>query len=67
MNWDQIEGKWQQYKGKAKEAWGDMTDDDFDRIAGKRDQMVGYIQERLGKARNEAERDVDDWANRIDS
>lgn len=67
MNWDQIEGKWQQYKGKAKEAWGDMTDDDFDRIAGKRDQMVGYLQERLGKARSEAERDVDDWASRIDT
>ncbi len=63
MNWDQIEGKWQQYKGKAKEAWGNMTDDDFDRIAGKRDQMVGYIQERYGKARAEAERDADTWAN----
>lgn len=67
MNWDRIEGKWQQYKGKAKEAWGEMTDDEFDRIAGKRDQMVGFVQERLGKARDDAERDVDDWANRIDN
>jgi len=65
MNWDQIEGKWKQYKGKALETWGDMTDDDFDRIAGKRDRMVGMVQERYGKARNDAERDVDDWFSKL--
>lgn len=61
MNWDMIEGKWMQYKGKAKEAWGDMTDDEFDRVAGKRDQMVGLVQEKYGKAKADAEREVDDW------
>ncbi len=61
MNWDQIEGKWKQYKGKAKEAWGDITDDEFDRVAGKRDQMVGLVQEKYGKAKNDAEREVDAW------
>lgn len=63
MNWDQIEGKWKQYRGKALEKWGDLTDDDLDRIAGKRDRMVGLVQERYGKARAQAERDVDEWYN----
>jgi uncharacterized protein YjbJ (UPF0337 family) len=61
MNWDQIEGKWKQYKGKAKEKWGEMTDDEFDRAAGKRDQMVGLVQEKYGTAKADAEREVDDW------
>ena len=61
MNWDQIEGKWMQYKGKAKELWGDLTDDEFDRVAGKRDQMVGLIQSKYGKVKADAEREVDDW------
>jgi uncharacterized protein YjbJ (UPF0337 family) len=65
MNWDQVEGKWKQYKGKALETWGDMTDDEFDRVAGKRDQMVGLVQEKYGKAKNEAEREVDAWFERL--
>jgi len=46
MNWDQVEGKWQQFKGSVKQKWGKLTDDDLDVIAGKRDQLVGKIQER---------------------
>jgi len=65
MNWDQIEGKWMQYKGKAKEAWGDMTDDEIDRVAGKRDQMVGLVQEKYGKTKDDAEREVDEWSSRL--
>lgn len=61
MNWDQIEGKWKHYKGKAREAWGELTDDELDRVAGKRDQMVGLVQEKYGKAKSDAEREVDDW------
>jgi uncharacterized protein YjbJ (UPF0337 family) len=61
MNWDQIEGKWKQYLGKAKEKWGDLTDDEFDRAAGKRDQMVGLVQAKYGTAKADAEREVDDW------
>ena len=45
MNWDQIEGNWKQVKGKAKEQWGKLTDDDLDVISGKRDQLVGKLQE----------------------
>jgi len=64
MNWDQIEGKWKQLKGSAKEQWGKLTDDDLDRAAGKRDQLVGQIQEKYGIAKQEAEKQVDDWSSR---
>ena len=58
MNWDRIQGTWKQFAGKAKEKWGDLTDDDWDRAAGVRDQLVGVIQERYGVARDEADRQV---------
>lgn len=66
MNWDIIEGKWTQMKGSAKEQWGKLTDDDLDVAAGKRDQLAGKIQERYGKTKDEAEKEVDEWVNRID-
>jgi uncharacterized protein YjbJ (UPF0337 family) len=58
MNWDRIKGNWTQFTGKAKEKWGKLTDDDWTVIAGKRDQLVGRLQERYGIAREEAERQV---------
>ena len=61
MNQDRIEGRWKQIKGKVKEQWGKLTDDDFDVIAGKRDQLLGRIQERHGISRDEAERQVAEW------
>jgi uncharacterized protein YjbJ (UPF0337 family) len=64
MNWDQIEGKWKQMKGSAKENWGKLTDDDLDVAAGNRDKLVGKIQEKYGVAREEAEKQVDDWSSR---
>lgn len=64
MNKDTIEGNWKQVKGKVKEQWGKLTDDDFDVIAGKRDQLLGRIQERHGISRDEAERQVKDWEER---
>jgi uncharacterized protein YjbJ (UPF0337 family) len=63
MNWDQIEGKWKEYKGRAKQQWGKLTDDDLDKIDGRRDEIAGLIQQRYGKTREEAERAVDDWAS----
>jgi uncharacterized protein YjbJ (UPF0337 family) len=62
MNWDQVEGKWKQVTGKVKEKWGKLTDDDLQRISGKRDQLVGKIQERYGIAKEEAERQVEEFA-----
>ncbi|WP_084565857.1 CsbD family protein [Mesorhizobium sp. LSHC440A00] len=48
MDWNRVEGNWKQFKGKVKEQWGKLTDDDLDRIAGNRDQLEGTIQERYG-------------------
>jgi uncharacterized protein YjbJ (UPF0337 family) len=61
MNWDRISGNWKQLEGKAKEKWGKLTDDDLTFAAGKRDQLLGRIQERYGIARDEAERQLKDW------
>ena len=62
MNWDQVEGKWKQYSGKAKEKWGKLTDDDLEVIRGRRDQLIGKIQERYGLVRQEAEKEADEFA-----
>jgi uncharacterized protein YjbJ (UPF0337 family) len=62
MNWDQVEGKWKQATGKAKEKWGKLTDDDLQMVNGKKDQLVGRIQERYGIAKEEAERQVDEFS-----
>lgn len=61
MNWDIVEGNWKQFKGKVKTQWGKLSDDHLDVIAGKRDQLVGKIQERHGIARDDAEKQVSDW------
>lgn len=61
MNWDQVEGKWKQFKGEVKQQWGKLTDDELDRAAGKRDEIEGLIQERYGVAREEAKKQVDEW------
>jgi len=61
MNWDRIEGNWKQIKGHVHEAWGKLTDDDIERIAGKREQLNGKLQERYGLAKEEADRQIDSW------
>ncbi len=61
MNWDIAEGKWTQLKGDARAKWGKLTDDELDVIAGKKDKLIGLLQERYGKRRDEVEREVDDW------
>ena len=58
MNTDQMKGNWKQLVGKAKEKWGKLTDNDWQIVEGKRDQLVGRIQERYGIARDEAERQI---------
>ena len=64
MNEDTIKGNWKQFKGKVKEQWGKLTDDDIDRMEGKRDQFVGHIQESYGISRDEADKQVRDWETR---
>jgi uncharacterized protein YjbJ (UPF0337 family) len=63
MNWDQVEGKWKQMKGAVKEKWGKLTDDDLDRIAGKRDKLAGRLQECYGLHKEVAEKQCDEWCN----
>jgi uncharacterized protein YjbJ (UPF0337 family) len=65
MNWDRIEGNWKQLKGKAKQKWAKLTDDDLDFVAGKKDELIGKIQERHGIAKDEAERQLNDWTAQI--
>jgi len=65
MNWDQVQGKWKQYKGNMRQKWGKLTDDDFDVINGQRDVLVGKIQERYGTAKDAAENQVDEWVNSL--
>ena len=62
VNWDQIEGKWKQFSGSARERWGKLTDDDFKMVAGKRENLVGRIQERYGLAKEEAEKQANEWS-----
>ncbi|MDP2085327.1 MAG: CsbD family protein [Gemmobacter sp.] len=61
MNWDQVAGTWKEYAGRARSKWGDITDDEYEQVAGRRDEMVGLVQKRYGYARDRAEREVDDW------
>jgi uncharacterized protein YjbJ (UPF0337 family) len=61
MNQDRIQGRWKLLKGKLKEQWGRLTDDDLDVIAGRRDQLLGRIQQRHGLARDEADRQGRAW------
>src|SRR3954454_21429417 len=61
MDWNRVEGNWKQVKGKIKEKWGNLADDDLTAINGQRDQLEGKIQERYGIAKDQVKRDVHDW------
>ena len=61
MNWDEAAGKWSQFKGSVKEKWGRLTDDDLTAIDGKRETLVGKLQQRYGIAKEEAEAQIRDW------
>ena len=63
MDWNRVEGNWKQLKGKVKEQWGNLTDDDLTSINGQRDQLEGKIQQRYGHAKDKVRQDVDDWYN----
>jgi len=61
MNNDQLEGKWKQIKGNFKEKYGEVTDDDLTYTEGKFDQMLGRLQERTGKTKEEIKEEIDKW------
>jgi uncharacterized protein YjbJ (UPF0337 family) len=66
MNWDRIEGNWVEFKGKVRERWGKVTDDDLDVVAGKREQLIGVLQNRYGLARDALEREVREFEAELD-
>ncbi len=61
MNQDMLKGQWTQLKGRVRENWGKLTDNDLEQIQGRAEQLVGKIQERYGVAREEAQRQVNSW------
>ena len=61
MNEDTFKGQWMQLKGKIREQWGKLTDDDVDQIQGRSEQLIGKLQNRYGLARDEAQRQFDAW------
>lgn len=65
MNWDTISGRWTQMTGYVREKWGELTDDEITEMNGEREKMVGQIQAKYGIAREEAEQQVDEWAEGV--
>ena len=63
--WDQIAGEWKQVKGEARKTWGKLTDNDLEQVKGQRDILAGKIQERYGIAKEDANRQIDEWANKL--
>ena len=64
MNTDVLKGKWHQLKGEVKSQWGKLTDDDVDRVEGDTERLIGRLQERYGYARQDAQREVNDFIER---
>ena len=65
MDWNRVEGSWKQVAGKVKEQWGELTDDDIAQINGNREQLEGKIQARYGYAKDQVQKEVDDWLGRM--
>jgi uncharacterized protein YjbJ (UPF0337 family) len=61
MNWDILEGRWEQIKAKLKTKWAKLTDDDWKLIAGKKDALIGKLQERYGHKKEQAEKEADEY------
>lgn len=64
MNWDQIAGNWKQMKGQIREQWGELTDDELETVRGRRDQFEGLLQKKLGLAKDEVKRQVDEFQSK---
>jgi uncharacterized protein YjbJ (UPF0337 family) len=61
MNWDRVEGNWKTFKGQVQQQWGKLTDDDLDIIAGKREELLGRIQNAYGLSREDADKQIRAW------
>lgn len=67
MNKEQFSGTWKTMKGKVKEKWGELTDDDITQIDGKRDQLLGILQKRYGYEKERAEKELENLEKDIES
>jgi uncharacterized protein YjbJ (UPF0337 family) len=67
MNKNMLEGKWKQLRGEIRERWGDLTDDDLDQIAGRTDKLTGILQERYGYTQMEAERQINEFLDGVET
>jgi uncharacterized protein YjbJ (UPF0337 family) len=65
MNWDQIKANWLDIRGRARVAWGKLTDDDLEQIRGNREQLEAAVQKRYGVAKEEAQRQVTEWTQKL--
>jgi uncharacterized protein YjbJ (UPF0337 family) len=65
MDWERISGNWAHWRGRVRERWGRLTNDELDRVAGRRDQLVGRIQSAYGIAREEADRQLRNWERNL--
>ena len=65
MNWDRIEGNWKQIKGSVRQQWGKLSDDQLNVIAGKRDALLGSLQESYGISKDESEKQLTEWQKRM--
>jgi uncharacterized protein YjbJ (UPF0337 family) len=61
MNRDVLKGQWKQLKGEVRRQWGELTDDEVDRLEGNTEKLAGLLQERYGWGREDAERRIDQW------
>lgn len=61
MNWEQIEGNWEIFKGKVKQQWGKLTDDDLEQIEGKRTELIGRLKYRYGYAKERVEKELEEF------
>jgi uncharacterized protein YjbJ (UPF0337 family) len=66
MNWTEIEGRWTEFRGQVKSKWAKLSDDDVTKLEGKRDRLIGSIQSRYGIAREQAERQIEEWVARLE-
>jgi uncharacterized protein YjbJ (UPF0337 family) len=64
-NWDKVAGQWKQITGEAKKKWGKLTDDELMQINGSRDILAGKLQEKYGIAKEQANKQIDDWASKM--
>jgi uncharacterized protein YjbJ (UPF0337 family) len=65
MNWDTLRGQWTQLKGLIRQQWGKLTDDELDQIRGDREQLIGKLQERYGRSREQTEQEVERWFQQV--